>query len=293
MVKQSVDAVVIGAGVIGCSIALELARGGRDVIVIDKSGGIGHGSTSASSGIVRFHYSTHAGVALAWEAAHGWQDWAGHLGASDPAGLATLRRTGMLVLDHVPGSSDAHHRAARRGRRPVGALGQRHDRPPHPAAGRRNDSVRPSRSTPRRSSPTRTAPSPAASRPTPGYVGDPQLATQNLGDAAERHRRETPAPQGGPGDRGRRAAALAAHDDRRRRARGRRRGECRRSVVVPHQRDRGHRARLHRHVATDATGGPRGHRTRWASTTATAIRASRSPTPTSASTSARRATAES
>jgi glycine/D-amino acid oxidase-like deaminating enzyme len=46
---------VIGAGVVGSSIALELARGGRQVVVVDKSGGAGHGSTSASSGIVRFH----------------------------------------------------------------------------------------------------------------------------------------------------------------------------------------------------------------------------------------------
>ena len=41
--------------------------------------------TSASSGIVRFHYSTHAGVATAWESLHGWLDWADHLGYHDPA----------------------------------------------------------------------------------------------------------------------------------------------------------------------------------------------------------------
>ncbi len=102
---ETVDAVVVGAGVIGSSIALELARSGRRVVVLDKSGGAGHGSTSASSGIVRFHYSTYAGVAIAWESLHGWRDWAGHLGLVDPAGMADLRRTGMLVLDRVPGAS--------------------------------------------------------------------------------------------------------------------------------------------------------------------------------------------
>jgi sarcosine oxidase subunit beta len=106
VVDRSADAVVIGAGVLGTSIGLELARTGRDVVVLDKSGGVGHGSTSASSGIVRFHYSTYAGVALAWEACHGWRDWAGHLGHEDPDGLARLERTGMLVLDRVPGASD-------------------------------------------------------------------------------------------------------------------------------------------------------------------------------------------
>ena len=103
--NEGVDAVVVGAGVVGSSIALELARSGRRVVVLDKSGGAGHGSTSASSGIVRFHYSTYAGVAIAWESLHAWRDWAGHLGHVDPAGLAELRRTGMLVLDPVPGAS--------------------------------------------------------------------------------------------------------------------------------------------------------------------------------------------
>jgi glycine/D-amino acid oxidase-like deaminating enzyme len=42
------DVVVIGAGVVGSSIALELARSGRDVLVLDKGGGAGLGSTSAS-----------------------------------------------------------------------------------------------------------------------------------------------------------------------------------------------------------------------------------------------------
>src|SRR6476659_2533693 len=107
MPSHHADAIVIGAGVIGSSIALELARGGLDVLVVDQAGGIGHGSTSASSGIVRFHYSTHAGVALAWEAVRGWQDWAGHLGHTDPAGLARFVRTGMLVLDPAGAASVA------------------------------------------------------------------------------------------------------------------------------------------------------------------------------------------
>jgi sarcosine oxidase subunit beta len=104
-VTDDCDAVVIGAGVIGASIALELARGGRRVVVLDRAGGAGHGSTSASSGIVRFHYSTYAGVAIAWESLHGWRDWAGHLGHVDPAGMAEVRRTGMLVLEREPGAS--------------------------------------------------------------------------------------------------------------------------------------------------------------------------------------------
>ena len=96
------DAVVVGAGVIGSSVALGLASTGRSVLVVDKAGAVGHGSTSASSAIVRFHYSTYQGVAAAWEAKHCWEDWAGHLGMTDPAGMARYVPTGALVLD-TPG----------------------------------------------------------------------------------------------------------------------------------------------------------------------------------------------
>ncbi len=100
--SQEADAVVVGAGVIGSAIALELARAGRRVVVLDK-GGIGDGSTSASSAIIRFHYSSFTAVAAAWEARQLWADWQEHLGFVDPAGLAGFVRTGMLVLEPVPG----------------------------------------------------------------------------------------------------------------------------------------------------------------------------------------------
>ncbi len=96
---RTADAVVVGAGVIGSAVALELARSGRQVLVVDKAGGVGHGSTSASSAIVRFTYSTFDAVALAWESAFCWQAWEEHLGFRDPAGLARFRRTGMINLD--------------------------------------------------------------------------------------------------------------------------------------------------------------------------------------------------
>jgi sarcosine oxidase subunit beta len=101
--SDGVDAVIVGAGVIGAAISLELARAGRRVVVVDKGPGVGFGSTSASSAIIRFHYSTFTGVATAWEARQVWADWRAHLGYDDPAGLASFVQTGMLVLDPVPG----------------------------------------------------------------------------------------------------------------------------------------------------------------------------------------------
>ena len=92
---DSFDAVVIGAGVIGASVAVELARGGRSVVVVDKGPSAGAGSTSSSVSIIRFSYSTIDSVLTAWEAAAMWLDWKGHLGTVDPDGMARFIRTGM------------------------------------------------------------------------------------------------------------------------------------------------------------------------------------------------------
>ena len=93
------DAVVIGAGVVGSATALELSRRGLNVLAVDKAGGAGMGSTSASSAIIRFNYSTWEGVAASWESKFRWEEWEEHLGYRDPNGLAGFHRCGMIVLD--------------------------------------------------------------------------------------------------------------------------------------------------------------------------------------------------
>ncbi|MBB2503624.1 FAD-binding oxidoreductase [Amycolatopsis echigonensis] len=92
------DAVVVGAGVIGSAVALELARAGRRVVVADRASGAGQGSTSASSAVIRYNFSTLAGVSAAWEAQFCWSDWADHLG-HDVGDLARFERSGLVVLD--------------------------------------------------------------------------------------------------------------------------------------------------------------------------------------------------
>lgn len=96
--SEQTDAIVIGAGVIGCSVALELARGGRRVIVIDKGPGPGAGSTSASAAIIRYSYSTRDAILTAWEAAQLWSNWEAHLGVRDPDGMVEFIQTGNLVF---------------------------------------------------------------------------------------------------------------------------------------------------------------------------------------------------
>jgi len=96
---KATDAIVVGAGVIGNSIAYELAARGYRVLVIDKEGGSGFGSTSASSAVIRFNYSTFDGMAAAWEAAHCWRSWPEHLGGLGSADLARFYECGMAFLD--------------------------------------------------------------------------------------------------------------------------------------------------------------------------------------------------
>lgn len=108
-------AVVVGAGVIGASIALELARSGVYVTVVDKAGAAGHGSTSASSAVVRFNFSTKDSVALSWESKHCWERWHEHLGSPADGPNAHFHRAGLVMLD-VDAASAAGGRAVLGGR---------------------------------------------------------------------------------------------------------------------------------------------------------------------------------
>jgi sarcosine oxidase subunit beta len=74
-VKNNYDAVIIGAGIIGGCIALELCKQGLKTINIDFQTNAGAGSTTNSCGNVRFHYSTVAGAAMAYESAWYWHNW--------------------------------------------------------------------------------------------------------------------------------------------------------------------------------------------------------------------------
>jgi sarcosine oxidase subunit beta len=97
------DAVVIGAGIIGCATALELSRDGLRVLCVDAGPAAGSGSTGASSAIVRFHYSDLTAVSAAWDSYFDWTGWADYLGGD---GDARYIKTGALVLDS-PGARRA------------------------------------------------------------------------------------------------------------------------------------------------------------------------------------------
>ena len=102
------DVVVVGAGVLGASIALEMQRSGRSVTVVDKGVSVGGGSTGSSSAVVRYNFSTLAGVMSAWESAHRWWSWADHLDVPEGVGpLAAFHRCPMLFFE--PAGFDRAH----------------------------------------------------------------------------------------------------------------------------------------------------------------------------------------
>jgi sarcosine oxidase subunit beta len=97
-VKTKYNAIIVGSGIIGCSIAYELSKKGWKTINLDKLTGAGMGSTSNSCAVVRVHYSTLEGTAVAFESYHYWNDWSNYLGAKDPNGIAKFLKRGVLVF---------------------------------------------------------------------------------------------------------------------------------------------------------------------------------------------------
>lgn len=97
MTKQY-DAVIIGSGIMGCSIAFELAKKGWKTLNVDKLAASGAGSTVNSCAIIRVHYSTLEGTAVAYEAYHYWDKWKDYLGVEDDRGMAKFMKQGVLVF---------------------------------------------------------------------------------------------------------------------------------------------------------------------------------------------------
>jgi len=96
--KSQYDAIIIGSGIIGGAVGLELARSGLATLNVDKLPAAGYGSTSSSCAIIRFHYSTAEGVAMARESYYNWLDWPKYLGTPDESGMARYVNTGCLVI---------------------------------------------------------------------------------------------------------------------------------------------------------------------------------------------------
>ena len=95
--NDSYDTIIIGAGVIGTAVAFELVKKGYKTLNIDSNPVSGYGSTSASCAIIRVHYSTFDGCALAYESYHYWKNWKSYLDFEDESGLAKFIECGCMI----------------------------------------------------------------------------------------------------------------------------------------------------------------------------------------------------
>ena len=94
------DVVIIGAGISGAAIAFELSKKGYKTLNVDKLAAAGYGSTSNTCAIIRTHYSTLEGTAIAYESYFAWKNWQNYLGVDDEKGLAQFNQTGLINFYH-------------------------------------------------------------------------------------------------------------------------------------------------------------------------------------------------
>ena len=90
------DVVVVGAGIIGSSIAYQLSRRGVSVIAVDKAAGPAEGSTGASSSICRCRYTHPEVVRLAFHGQETYGNWSEFTGLAEVR--SGLQRVGVLWL---------------------------------------------------------------------------------------------------------------------------------------------------------------------------------------------------
>jgi sarcosine oxidase subunit beta len=112
--KTDYDIIIIGAGIIGACTAFELAKRGYKTLNIDKQPAAGYGSTANTCAVIRTHYSTRQGTALAYEKIFYWRNWAEFIECEDELGLAQYRETGIVSIKKDDADNDKfrkHHKA--------------------------------------------------------------------------------------------------------------------------------------------------------------------------------------
>jgi sarcosine oxidase, subunit beta len=89
---DTADAIIIGAGVHGASVAFHLAERGLRPVVLERDTAA-CGATGRSSGLVRMHYDFEADARLALMSHTYFQDWAERVG-----GDCGWVRTGFILI---------------------------------------------------------------------------------------------------------------------------------------------------------------------------------------------------
>jgi len=89
---RTYDAILIGAGIMGCSTAFELAGRGMSVAILEK-GRLGAGPTGESSAIIRQHYSNELTARMAHYSLRIFQEFEDRIGED-----CGFKETGFIAL---------------------------------------------------------------------------------------------------------------------------------------------------------------------------------------------------
>lgn len=183
--NRSYDAIIIGAGIIGANLGFEMSKAGYRTLNIDKLPAAGYGSTANSCAIVRTHYSTWPGVAMAYEGFFYWKNWDEYLEVEDERGNAGFVQCGAVYI----GDNDRYNEKVLPLFDEIGIEYERWDvdalssRLPGIDTGEHTPPKRPEDDAFWEDPPKQIVN--AVHTPIAGYITDPQLATHNLQRAAE------------------------------------------------------------------------------------------------------------
>ncbi|MCZ2122950.1 MAG: FAD-binding oxidoreductase, partial [Anaerolineales bacterium] len=101
--SQTYDAIIIGAGVMGASLAFHLSQRGIKTAVLERKT-VASGATGHSSGLIRMHYDLQVEAQLAFESYQYFSNWKERVG-----GDCGFIRTGFLQIE--PRANEAKMRA--------------------------------------------------------------------------------------------------------------------------------------------------------------------------------------
>ena len=97
MSRDTADVVIVGAGIMGLSIAHQISRRDpRRIVILEKALNVGEGSTGASCAILRQRYTHPEAVMVARDGLHAHRNWSRYTGVSEPR--ARFHHTGVLWM---------------------------------------------------------------------------------------------------------------------------------------------------------------------------------------------------
>ncbi|MGH7935331.1 MAG: NAD(P)/FAD-dependent oxidoreductase [Candidatus Binataceae bacterium] len=105
--RKAPDVIVIGAGVVGGSLAFHLVRMGASVTVFDK-GGVCAGMSARSGALLRMHYTLAAEAELTWKSLEYFANWSDRVGH----GSCHFVRTGFAVVVGAENTRKLRHNVA-------------------------------------------------------------------------------------------------------------------------------------------------------------------------------------